>query len=197
MDLDEKNRAKLWKKEPTGKETSSEKRSAKYDEQGGSKQAQEQMIRREQLEVKTSSDSTTVDAIKSTSWYIEPGWLRSNQLSKQNRRRMNTRAELDETTSKSTAQADDVHVEKSEVKKSQAGKPDQGRENLIKEPQQLDAYDGEEEGCCSGRRNQLGRKPVEKPDQERDLSSMMNKVAQSSSRADDKKRTARSKNQLR
>ncbi|KZV33390.1 hypothetical protein F511_12951 [Dorcoceras hygrometricum] len=41
--------------------------------------------RREQLEVKTSSDSTTADAIKSTSWCKEPHWLRSNQLSEKNR----------------------------------------------------------------------------------------------------------------
>ncbi|KZV53548.1 hypothetical protein F511_42196 [Dorcoceras hygrometricum] len=60
---------------------------------------------------------------------------------------------------------------------------DQGRENLIKEPQQLDAYDGEVEGCCSGRMNQLERKPAEKPAQRNDLLHVMNKLAQSSSRA--------------
>ncbi|KZV44025.1 serine/threonine-protein kinase [Dorcoceras hygrometricum] len=42
----------------------------------------EEQIRREQLEVETSSDSITADAIKSTSWCKEPSWLRSNQLSK-------------------------------------------------------------------------------------------------------------------
>ncbi|KZV58752.1 hypothetical protein F511_31165 [Dorcoceras hygrometricum] len=45
--------------------------------------------------------------------------------------------------------------------------------------QQLDAYDGEAEGCCNKRNNQLEKKPAEKPN---DLLSMMNKVAQSSSR---------------
>ncbi|KZV47972.1 transmembrane protein 209 [Dorcoceras hygrometricum] len=55
-------------------------------------------------------------------------------------------------------------------------KPDQGS-------QQLDAYDGEEEGCCKERSNQLGRKPAEKPSQKSDLLSMMNKLARSSSRA--------------
>ncbi|KZV34326.1 hypothetical protein F511_35503 [Dorcoceras hygrometricum] len=43
--------------------------------------AQEQ-IRRDQLEVETSSDSITSDAIKSARWCKEPSWLRSNQLIK-------------------------------------------------------------------------------------------------------------------
>ncbi|KZV46899.1 kinase family protein [Dorcoceras hygrometricum] len=54
-------------------------------------------------------------------------------------------------------------------------KPDQGS-------QQLDAYDGEAEGCFSEESNQLGRKPAEKPARRSDLLSVMNKLARSSSR---------------
>ncbi|KZV26451.1 hypothetical protein F511_36418 [Dorcoceras hygrometricum] len=59
--------------------------------------AAQEHIRREQLEVETSSDRTTADAIKSTSWCKEPSWLRSNQLSK---KKQSSRAELDKTTNK-------------------------------------------------------------------------------------------------
>ncbi|KZV19264.1 peroxidase 19-like [Dorcoceras hygrometricum] len=43
----------------------------------------------------------------------------------------------------------------STLEQSGKRKPDQGS-------QQLDAYDGEAEGCCSERSNQLGRKPAQK-----------------------------------
>ncbi|KZV54290.1 hypothetical protein F511_34733 [Dorcoceras hygrometricum] len=63
-------------------------------------------------------------------------------------------------------------------KKSRAGKPDQGRENLIKDPSSWMLMMGKQKAAVA-KRNQLGRKSA----QRNDLLSVMNKPAQLQTKA--------------